>query len=166
MIFVSLALALTTPAIPTGSALTEAIRARDATLFATIFDRCDPAALRKMVTDDFEMYHDRDGVVSRSGDAFVADYAKQCATWTKDSWRSRRALQDGTLMVYPIPGFGAIEDGWHLFYERQGDGPEKLVGRGRFTHVWALTPDGWRLSRVLSYAHAPVPDPGTSGGKP
>ena len=39
-------------------------------------------------------------------------------------------------------------------YERRGDGPERLVGRARFTQLWRLSVDGWRLARVFSYAHA------------
>jgi hypothetical protein len=153
-----LALALADPiALPEGAALTEAVRARDAELFDLVFLRCDPDRLRTMVTGDFEMYHDRDGVVARSADTFVADYARSCRErQAPNAWRSRRELVAGSLNVHPVPGYGAIEDGVHVFYERQGDGPERLVGRARFTQIWALTPDGWRLARVLSYAHEAV----------
>ena len=146
--------AATPPALPHGPALTEAIRARDAALFALVFEACAPDRLRAMVTPDFEMYHDRDGVVATNGEAFVSDYARSCMErQAPDAWRSRRELVASTLNVHPVPGYGAIEDGEHVFYERQGDGPERLVGRARFTQLWALTPDGWRLARVLSYGH-------------
>jgi Domain of unknown function (DUF4440) len=59
-----------------------------------------------------------------------------------------------SLNVHPIPGYGAIEDGEHLFYEWQGSGREQLVGRARFTQLWKLTAGGWQLARVFSYAHA------------
>jgi hypothetical protein len=51
-----------------------------------------------------------------------------------------------------------MEIGDHLFYERQGaEGPWKLVGKASFSMVWVLGADGkWRISRVLSYAHAPA----------
>ena len=143
--------------IPEGDALTRAIAERDSEFFALAFEGCDAASLGTMLTPDFEMYHDKGGVVARSADTFVAEYAKDCENKKKpDAWRSRRELVASSLNVHPVPGYGAIEDGEHLFYERQGDGPEKLVGRARFTQVWALTPDGWRLARVLSYAHAPA----------
>jgi hypothetical protein len=146
------------PTLPAGAMLQEAVAARDAELFATAFEQCDPPKLRAMLTDDFEMYHDKDGVVARSGDAFVADYARQCsAASAPGAWRSRRELVKASLTVDPVPGFGAIEDGEHLFYERQGDGPEKLAGRAHFTHVWALTTTGWRLARVLSFSHRAAP---------
>ena len=145
--------------LPEGPALTEAVRARDAELFALAFEGCDPARLRTMLTPDFEMYHDRDGVYARSADDFVNDYARSCAERrAPNAWRSRRELVAPTLGVHPVPGYGAIEDGEHVFYERRGDGPERLAGRARFTQLWALTPDGWRLARVFSYAHRAVDD--------
>jgi hypothetical protein len=150
-----LALAMADPVVlPQGAALTEAVRARDSELFDLAFLGCDPARLRTMIAPDFEMYHDRDGVVARSAEDFIADYARSChERQAPNAWRSRRELVAGSLNVHPVPGYGAIEDGVHVFYERRGDGPERLVGRARFTQVWALTPDGWRLARVLSYAH-------------
>jgi len=152
---IALALAMAAPvALPEGAALTEAVRARDAEFFALAFAGCDPERLRAMLTSDFEFYHDRDGVVARDAGAFVADYGRSCLERQRPgAWRSRRELVPASLNVHPVPGFGAIEDGEHLFYERQGDGPERLVGRARFTQLWALTPDGWRLARVFSYAH-------------
>ena len=144
--------------VPTQPQLTEQVRQADAGLFAVMFDRCDPPALRAMITDDLEFYHDKGGLMA-GADAFVADTAKSCAGWTKpDAWRSRRELVPDSLHVDPIPGFGAIETGEHLFYERRGNGAEKRVGRARFAIVWALGADGhWRMRRALSYAHAPFP---------
>ena len=149
--------AATPPALPQGPALTEAIRARDAALFALVFEACAPDRLRAMVTPDFEMYHDRDGVVATSAEAFVSDYARSCTErQAPNAWRSRRELVAATLNVHPVPNYGAIEDGEHVFYERRGDGPERLVGRARFTQAWQLAADGWRLARVFSYAHRAV----------
>lgn len=145
-------------AVPEGAALSSAIAARDAEFFAVFFTDCDPAKVRGMLADDFEMYHDKDGLVSQSGDALAADYAKECEKRkAADAWRSRRELVAGTMEVWPVPGWGAIEHGEHVFYERKGDGPEKLVGRARFTQAWALGADGqWRLARVFSYDHKPA----------
>jgi hypothetical protein len=150
-----LALAVATAAVPDGPALTEAIRARDAEFFHIYFDKCDPAKVRAMITNDFEMYHDKGGVVARSAQPFIDDYTRSCTEKLKpDAWRSRRELVAASLKVHPVPGFGAIEEGDHVFYERQGDGPEKKAGIAHFVQLWASTPDGWKLSRVFSYAHA------------
>ena len=142
--------------IPSAPALTQAIAARDARLFRVMFDQCDPSALADLVTGDMEFYHDKGGRMAH--DAFLADYAKGCdAKTAPDAWRSRRELIAGSMKVYAIPGFGAVEEGGHLFYERKGDGPERLAGKARFSILWKLEPDGqWRMARTFSIDHAAV----------
>lgn len=142
-------------ALPEGPALTERIAARDAEFFGLFFEGCDPPRVRAMMADDIEMYHDKGGFVWRGADSAVADYAKTCEERRKPgAWRSRRELVRASLHVDPVPGYGAIEDGVHLFYERKGDGPERLAGHARFTQLWRLDPDGqWRLARIFSFAH-------------
>lgn len=154
----SLLLAAAAIQIPAEPDLTRQIAASDTALFDIYFNRCQPDVLRTMVTPDIEFYHDKGGVVSRDATAFVADYDRSCHEKLKpDAWRSRRELVAASLRVSPVPGYGAIEEGDHRFYERQGDGPEKLVGEAHFVIVWALAPGGWQMARVLSYGHRPLP---------
>lgn len=159
----SVALALLTSApedIPTGASLAREIRAADTSFFAAYFGPCDPSQVARMVTPDVEMYHDRGGTLI-GRDAFMATYEKLCRERSDpDAWRSRRALVESSFRVDPVPGYGAIEEGDHQFYERKGDGPEKLAGIAHFVQLWKWTPRGWQLSRILSYAHraaAPTP---------
>ena len=142
------------PALPEGEALAAAVATRSQALFDIAFNRCDPAAMRSMVIDDLEFYHDRDGVHATNADQFVSAYEANCTSRQEPgAWRSRRELVPEGYAVYPVPGFGAIEEGDHLFYERQGEGAEQLVGRAHFVTLWQLTPDGWKAARILSYAH-------------
>jgi len=146
--------------VPAQPALTEAITARDAELFALFFTGpCDVARFRDLLAPDVEFYHDKDGFNVHRAEDFVAIYAKNCASrGDPAAWRSRRALVPGTLQVDPVPGYGAIEAGEHVFYEQHGaSGPETLAGRARFAQLWVLGRDGkWRLSRVLSFGHRPA----------
>jgi len=152
----SLVLFQSVPASPDPALFAE-VKAADSALFETFFERCEPTRMAAMVTPDLEMYHDKGGVVATSREGFVALYAKECERRkAPDSWRSRRALVPETLHVDPVPGYGAIEEGDHVFYERKGDGPEKLVGKAHFVHLWKKTPDGWQAARILSYAHRGV----------
>ena len=151
------ALALAPVEVPRPPVLAQAIAARDAALFDVMFVQCDPAALEGLVTDDMEFYHDKGGMMGH--DAFIADYAKNCAAKrAPDAWRSRRELVAATLKVYAIPGFGAVEEGTHLFHERKGEGPERLAGKARFSILWKLDADGqWRMARTFSIDHAAAP---------
>ena len=142
-----------TVTLPEPAALRAQVAARDLELFDVLFEQCAPEKMRALVTEDFEFYHDKDGAIVGGG-TFVDGYAKMCEERKRpDAWRARRKLVEGTLHIDPVPGFGAIETGEHVFYERQGDGPQKLVGRAKFAQLWKYTPDGWRLARVFSYAH-------------
>ncbi len=150
--------AQTNTPVPTGAELTRAVAAADGDLFALFFLGCDPPRLTTMVTPDLEFYHDKSGVVATSGAAFVADYTKNCeARKAPDAWRSRRELAVEMLKVDPVPGYGAIESGEHRFYERKGDGPERLAGFAVFTMLWKLEAGSWKLARVLSYGHRAAP---------
>lgn len=160
-----LAAATAAPSVPTPTitvphqpALTAQIARADAELFDLFFVRpCDPPRFRRLLADDVEFYHDKDGFGIRNAAQFMADYEKNCAARADPgAWRSRRRLVRSTLQVDPVPGYGAMEVGEHMFYERHGAaGGETLAGKARFAMVWELGPDGrWRLSRVLSYAHA------------
>ena len=147
-------------AIPDQPELTRQIEAADAALFALFFEgKCDLPRFRAMLADDVEFYHDKGGFNVRTPDDFVAIFAENCRSREDPStYRSRRALVRASLHVDPVPGWGAIEAGEHVFYERASAiAPEKLVGRAKFAQLWVLGADGrWRLSRVLSYAHQAV----------
>ena len=148
----------TAPTLPAGAELTRSLAAVDSDFFALFFQGCDPTRLTTLVTDDLEFYHDKAGVVAMSGGAFVTDYAKNCeARKAPDAWRSRRELVVESLRVDPVPGYGAIEHGEHRFYERKGDGPERLAGFAVFTMVWKLDATGWKLARVISFGHRAAP---------
>jgi hypothetical protein len=145
---------LATAQVPSDQKLRNEIAALDAELFDVVFTKCDPERLRRLLAPDVEFYHDKDGFVFRSADDFVKAHQKQCPDRQKaDTWRSRRELLPATLIIDPVPGYGAMEAGEHVFYERKGAGPEKLAGSARFAMVWKKTENGWRLSRILSFAH-------------
>jgi len=162
LILAAAALAAPSPpvTVPAQPELTRQIEQADAELFKLFFEsQCDVPRFRAMLTDDVEFYHDKSGFDVRKPEDFVAQYEQRCKDLEDPTtWRSRRVLVPNSLRVDPIPGWGAMEVGDHVFYERHGaKGEEKLVGKAKFAMVWVLGQDGkWRVSRVLSYAHAPA----------
>ncbi|MGX5730956.1 nuclear transport factor 2 family protein [Pseudoxanthomonas beigongshangi] len=144
--------------LPAPEELKRIIHEQDRALFAITFETCDIEALKPMLADDLEFYHDKGGLVARSATDFIAITEKNCAARrAPDAWRSRRELIESSLRVDPIPGYGAMEIGEHRFHERRGDGPEKAVGIAGFSQVWKLEDGRWKISRVLSYGHRPLP---------
>lgn len=134
--------------------LHDAIAAKDQALFAAVFDQCDTATLATLVTDDFEFYHDKGGLTARTGTEFVKSIEGMCERQkTGGDYRARREIVPGTLKVYPLANYGAVEVGEHRFYRLFPDKPEKLVEVALFTMVWKKEEGGWKLARVLSYDH-------------
>lgn len=67
------------------------------------------------------------------------------------SSKVRRELVEGSLHVYAIKDYGALEIGEHRFYLTQKGQKEKLDGIGKFANLWQKKDGKWRMSRVFSY---------------
>jgi ketosteroid isomerase-like protein len=126
------------------SLLTE-IKEADVRLFSA-YNRCDVSTFSSLFVKDLEFFHDTTGLTDLRWN--VDALTKRCAEKTK----YRRELDEDSLQVYAIPGYGAMELGMHRFYER-GNGTEKLDASPKFMNIWKKEPDGWKLARVISYDH-------------
>ena len=76
---------------------------------------------------------------------------------SSNTFKARRELVDGSLKVYPLYDngvlYGAIQEGEHRFFEKNGNQPEKAGSTAKFTHLWILDHNQWKLKRILSYDH-------------
>lgn len=126
---------------PRSGRLFDELAAMDQELFNAAFVTCDPARFRSLFTENAEFYHDLDG--AKSGDAVTT--LKGCP---RDRGVSR-TLVEGSLEVFPVKDFGAIQTGRHTFTTAGQEG----VGIARFVHLWQYSEGRWRLARVLSFDH-------------
>lgn len=124
----------------------------DSALFAIAYT-CNPDQVAAFFTEDLEFYHDKGGV-TKSRKAFLENLKRNfCGDVPQ---KLRRELVPGSLQVFPMDNYGAIQMGEHRFYVTQNGQPEKLVGIAKFTHLWQFKDNEWRISRVLSYDHRPA----------
>lgn len=65
----------------------------------------------------------------------------------------RRELLKGSLEVYQISGYGAIQYGTHNFYQTNLGEAEKLVAQPKFMHIWKKVGNDWKIVRIVSYDH-------------
>lgn len=143
-----------TPGAQARPGLYEEIRAADAEFFKAFFDTCDIETVRRYVTDDFEMFHDKGGRVTTSGADFVKAAQDKCKRQEEGvDFLSTRKLVPETMKVYPLNNYGAIQTGAHRFYAIQKGKPARLTETAQFTQVWKEENGQWRLARVLSYDH-------------
>ena len=124
--------------------LDRAITALDAALFDS-YNRCDLAKFESFFVDDVEFYHDQGGVTL--GREKLTESVKKniCGKTTRE-------LVPGTLRVYYMKGYGAIEMGVHRFHH-PGHEDTEGVGEGRFVHLWQFKDGAWKITRVISYDH-------------
>jgi ketosteroid isomerase-like protein len=109
---------------------------------------CDSTTYKKYFTDDLEFYHDIGGLTV-SLEKEMQAFREMCARGT----HIRRELVKGTLEVYPLKNYGAVEIGIHRFYHTNKGQEEKLSGTYKFIHVWQKKDGAWKISRVISYGH-------------
>lgn len=129
------------------------IRAADAR-FWQAYNACDMRKMGEMLTPDVEFYHDKTGLtVTR--EALIESLRKgPCAN---PGMHLRREAVDASLEFHPLKGGYAILSGRHRFYVQEAGKPEHLDGEAKFTSVWKFADGQWRMHRVLSYDHGPVP---------
>ncbi len=111
------------------------------------FNRCSDEEQLKLhagfFAKDVEFYHDTGGATFTRKAMLANTEANACGKF-------RRELIDGSLRVYPIKDYGAIETGRHRFCSADG---KKCEGQAEFTIVWRKDEDEWQITRVLSYGH-------------
>ena len=146
---------------PEGSKeLTEAIAKADDDLFRYVFDTCDLVKLAPLVADDLEFFHDKDGLSSTTGAAFMESIKQKCERQrTGSDFASKRVLDRESLRVYPLNNYGAVETGTHRFYAIIEGQPDRLTETAQFLMIWKQVDGAWKLARVVSFDHRLAPQP-------
>lgn len=109
------------------------------------FNERDADRFLPFFADDLEFYHDKDGL---SGHAQMVESSLRLFGLEDPL---HRELVEGSLEVYAVPGYGAIQIGRHEFCHWE-DGVEDCGVFG-FTHLWRRAGDRWQITRVFSYGH-------------
>jgi ketosteroid isomerase-like protein len=109
------------------------------------FNARDTDRFKNMFTEDLEFYHDKGGL---TGYEQTIEFMRSTA---KTDNGLRRDLVKGSLEVYPIPGYGAMETGSHTFCHMENG--KKDCGTFKFVHIWQKKNGTWKISRVVSYGH-------------
>lgn len=126
--------------------LFDSISALDTEVFAAFNTCSEPGQLQKHASyfaPDIEFYHDTGGVTWSRQEMLASTEKYVCGHF-------RRELVPGTLKVYPIKDFGAIEEGSHRFCQFDTG---KCEGLADFLIVWNNNNGKWQITRVLSYGH-------------
>ena len=116
----------------------------DSVLFDA-FNNRDMETFKRVFTEDLEFYHDKGG---------LTDYAYTIESFKNTVARNdglKRTLVKGSLEIYPIKDYGAIQIGAHTFCHLENG--KQDCATFKFVHIWKRIGTEWNIVRVVSYNH-------------
>lgn len=119
------------------------IKNLDAELFDA-YNRCELQKFGSFFPEHLEFYHDQGGLVATTREQLLSAVKQNICG------KVHRELVKGTLEVYPMKGYGAVELGTHRFSHPGIDTDE---GDAKFVHLWKYENGKWLVTRVISYDH-------------
>jgi hypothetical protein len=132
------------PDSPVSGALYNEIAGLDSLMFND-FNAKNLEGLKKYFEPSLELYQDNAGIrdYHETMEAFGALF--------KQSYVLSRKLVPGSMEVYPIKGYGAIETGRHRFSHIEGGKP--ISATFKFMNIWHQKNGKWRIARLITYDH-------------
>jgi hypothetical protein len=94
----------------------------------------------QLIAADLEFYHDRGGVTTSKKALIEALKNNICGKVTRE-------LLKGSIEVYPIPNYGAVEMGYHRFHNKSENSTSPFA---RFVNIWHHENGQWKITRVIS----------------
>ncbi|MBS1501765.1 MAG: nuclear transport factor 2 family protein [Bacteroidetes bacterium] len=110
-------------------------------VYFNAYNTCDMDTQAAIYSDSIEFYHDKGGLMTSKQALLKALKDNICGKVT-------RVLVPGSIEVYPIGTWGAVEIGLHRFINHQeSETPSKP---DKFIVVWRHQNDRWQITRVIS----------------
>lgn len=127
--------------IPDDLELYSTIVAMDSVFFQA-YNICDLDKQAAIYSDDIEFYHDQGGLMTVKQEILDSTKKYVCGKTTRE-------LVKGSLEIYPIKDFGAVEIGLHKFHnntEKEGT-PSHA---SKFVIFWKNDNNTWTITKVVS----------------
>jgi Domain of unknown function (DUF4440) len=138
----------TEPALPS-SELYKKIAELDRELFEG-FNACDMATMRNLMEPEVEFYQDND-TTTYSRDQLEPSFRDRCGA--NNVSKLRRELIPGSMEVYPLKDYGALEIAKHDFFIMEDGKKGNLAASPNLILIWRNDHGHWAVTRVISYGH-------------
>lgn len=120
------------------------IEVMDSVLFAA-YNTQDIEKVKTIFDEDLEFYHDKGGLTNYDQNI------ESLSTLFAKGYNIQRHLVKGTLEVYPVKDYGAMEIGAHEFCHVENGKMD--CGTFKFLMIWRWKDGAWKITRVASYDH-------------
>ncbi len=127
--------------IPDDKALYQTVLHLDS-LYFNAYNTCDLATQDKLYSDSIEFYHDKGGLMTSKKELMESLKKYICGKVTRE-------LVPGSIEVYPIKGYGAVEMGMHRFHNNT-EKETTPSHAGKFIIIWQHRDNEWKITRVIS----------------
>jgi hypothetical protein len=128
----------------TSGSLYDEIARMDSLLF-NAFNTRDIETMKQCFDSSLEVYQDNQGLrnYTQAIEAFVGLFQK--------NYILTRTLAPGSMEVYPIKEYGAIQTGLHTFSHMEKGKLESATFK--FLHIWQKRNGIWKITRLVTYDH-------------
>lgn len=110
-------------------------------IYFDAYNTCDMKTQADLYHEDIEFFHDKGGLATDKQELLKALKENICNKVT-------RTVIKGSIEVYPIKGYGAIEIGYHKFFNKEEPNAKSIPSK--FIMVWKNENDHWKITKVIS----------------
>ena len=128
--------------IPDNAELYQTIVKQDS-IFFDAYNHCDTKLkiYSDYYSENLEFYHDKGGLMTSKKAVVEGTQKNICGKVT-------RHLKKGSIEVYPIKDYGAIEMGLHQFHNKAE--PNAASHDSKFIIFWRYANNEWKIEKVVS----------------
>ena len=109
--------------------------------FFDAYNSCDLKKQESIYSDNIEFFHDKGGLINSKSEIILGTKNNICGKVT-------RYIIPGSIEVYPIHNYGAVEIGFHRFYNNQE--PDAESKPSKFIIIWKKENKNWTITKVVS----------------
>ncbi len=126
--------------VPVDMELHKTISTMDS-IFFDAYNNCNMEKQKELYADNIEFFHDKGGLSTSKSEILEAIKNNICGKVT-------RTLIKGSIEVYPIHNYGAVEIGYHKFFNNQE--PDAISNPSKFIIMWKYEEEQWQITKVIS----------------
>ena len=105
------------------------------------YNTCDMKTQADIYDEDLEFFHDKGGLATSKSDILKSLENNICGKVT-------RTLIKGSIEVYPIKDYGAVQIGYHKFFNKEE--PDAKSIPSKFIVIWKNKNNSWKITKVIS----------------
>jgi len=111
------------------------------TKYFNAYNSCDIKTQAEIYDEELEFFHDKGGLSTSKSDILKSLEKNICGKVT-------RTLIKGSVEVYPIKEYGAVQIGYHKFFNKEEPNAKSIPSK--FIVIWKNKNNSWKITKVIS----------------